>query len=207
MNAILRSGVGLVTLAILLSGCGRSSEKTGEVQKSTKKADAAEQTVNPAKSGIAGGLSWDIPSEWDIGEAGQMRVATYIIPPAAGDSDSAECAVFHFSGGQGGNVQANIDRWIGQMEQPDGSSSSAKAQISSTRINGLEITTLDIGGTYRVSAGPMMQVREKKPRYRMIGVVAKGPQGPVFFKLTGPERTVESNRKAFFTMINSISTN
>jgi len=40
-----------------------------------------------------------------------MRAATYTIVPAAGDTASAECVVYFFGAGQGGSVEANLDRW------------------------------------------------------------------------------------------------
>ena len=62
------------------------------------------------------GLSWTVPSNWKNLGARTMRVATYEAPAAAGDKDPAEIAVFYFGEGQGGGVQANIDRWISQFE-------------------------------------------------------------------------------------------
>ena len=50
-----------------------------------------------------------------------MRVAQYKLPKAAGDSEDALLVVYYFGQGQGGSPQANIDRWIEQMKQPDGS--------------------------------------------------------------------------------------
>ena len=49
-----------------------------------------------------------------------MRAASYTIPPAAGDSEGGECVVYYFGSGQGGGVEANIKRWIGQFTAPDG---------------------------------------------------------------------------------------
>ena len=43
---------------------------------------------------------------------------------AAGDAQDAELVVYYF-GGSGGTVEANIDRWVAQMKQPDGRPSSA----------------------------------------------------------------------------------
>ncbi len=206
MNAIVRTGtVFLVAASLFTAGCGPSEKSRTEGQLS-KKTDTADFADEPARSGTAGGLRWEIPHGWTIGESNQMRAATYIIAPAAGDNEHAECAVFYFSAGQGGTVQANIDRWIGQMEQPDGSNSADKAKMSHTKINGLKFSLLDISGTYRLAAGPMMQLKEKKPGYRMIGAIAEGPEGPVFFKFVGPSITVEKNYEAFMTMINSVST-
>ncbi len=204
MNGIAKTIIALSAAVLLLLGCGPSEKSKTEGQSSHDN-DAANIESNPSRSGDAGGLKWQIPDDWTIGEDNQMRAATYIIPPAPGDNDHAECAVFYFSAGQGGTVQANIDRWIGQIEQPDGSSSAGKAKISNMKINGLKFTFLDISGTYRLSAGPMMRLKEKKPGYRMVGAIAEGPNGPVFFKLVGPSMTIEKAYKTFMTMINSVS--
>lgn len=129
-----------------------------------------------------------------------MRAATYRVPASAGDAEAGECAVFYFGPNEGGGVDANIDRWIGQMKQPDGSSSGAKAKTR--KLNGaLPVTLVDLTGTYMASGGPMMQVTAEKPGFRMIGAIVQGPQGAVFFKFTGPEKTVEANSTKFLAMV------
>jgi hypothetical protein len=70
-----------------------------------------------------------------------MRAATYIVPPAKGDTDGGECAVFT---NIGGGVQANIDRWIGQFDQAD----AAKAKQKKETINGFPVTLVDLTGTF-----------------------------------------------------------
>src|SRR5262245_24134614 len=47
-----------------------------------------------------------------------MRKAQYKLPHAEKDSEDASLVVYFFSG-QGGGVQANVDRWCQQFEQPD----------------------------------------------------------------------------------------
>ena len=49
-----------------------------------------------------------------------MRAATYSIPLAAGDQGIAECVVNYFGPGQGGGVEANIERWKNQVQGADG---------------------------------------------------------------------------------------
>src|SRR5262245_30928276 len=49
-----------------------------------------------------------------------MRVSQYQLPAAAGDSEGASLVVYYFGAGQGGSVDANLERWIGQMQSPDG---------------------------------------------------------------------------------------
>ena len=50
----------------------------------------------------------------------------------------------------------------------------------------------------------MLAETKKKPAYRMLAAVAETKGGPWFFKLTGPERTVEKNRAAFESLLASI---
>ena len=94
-----------------------------------------------------------------------MRVATYGIPAEEGDGEDAECAVFYFGPGQGGTVRANLQRWYGQFEQPDGRPSSEAAQLQETTVDGIKITVVDVSGTYLSSAAPMSPEKVKKPEF------------------------------------------
>ena len=44
----------------------------------------------------AGGLNWTAPAGWKSEGTQPLRVATYPVPPTAGDHDPAECAVYFF---------------------------------------------------------------------------------------------------------------
>jgi hypothetical protein len=127
-----------------------------------------------------------------------MRAATYVVPAAAGDSEDGECAVFYFGQGQGGDVDANIKRWNGQFE-----GGAAAPKPAQTTINGLKVTTIEHSGTY-LAGGPMMKAATKKPGYRMAGAIVEAPQGNVFFKLTGPAKTVQAAKPAFDKMMQSV---
>ena len=84
----------------------------------------------------ASGLTYTAPVGWTVvPTSSSMRVAQFALPRAAGDTGAAEMIVYYF-GGTGGSVEANIDRWIGQMEQPDGRPSSAAAKRESRTVNG-----------------------------------------------------------------------
>ena len=75
-------------------------------------------------------LKVDTPQGWvSKPPASAMRVAEFTLPRATKDGEDAELAIFFF-GGQGGSVQANIDRWIGQMTQPDGRASKELAKTT-----------------------------------------------------------------------------
>ena len=152
----------------------------------------------------AGGLSFTAPVEW-IQEtpSSSMRIAQYRLPGTNQDGDEAELAVFHFQG-QGGSVQANMDRWIGQFSKADGSPASDVAQVSERDSNGIHLTTLDVSGTYKSSMGPMMAATASKPNYRMLAAIAEAPGGPWFFKLTGPESTIEHWEESFHQFLETL---
>ncbi len=160
--------------------------------------------VSPGWADAGGGISWKAPAGWKSLGPRPMRAATYVVPPASGDKEDGECAVFYFGPGQGGEVQANLDRWVGQFEQPGGKSSRDAAKTRKEKISGLPVTRIDLSGTYLSSAGPMVREKTPKPGYRMLGAIVEGPQGNVFFKFTGPAKTVAANQAAFEQMLKSL---
>ena len=151
-----------------------------------------------------GGLEWSAPANWKAQAARPMRAATYLVPAAAGDQDNGECGVYYFGQSQGGSVQANLDRWIGQFLQADGKSSPKAAKINTETIHGIKVTTVDVSGAYTGMGGPMAGAGPAKPGYRLLGAIAEGPEGSLFFKFTGPARTVAANQAAFQKMIQSL---
>jgi hypothetical protein len=138
----------------------------------------------------AAGLVFTAPPAWTSRpSASTMRVAEFVIPRAAGDSEDAE-AIVYFFGGSGGSVDANIDRWIGQMQQPDGSASKEKARRERLTINGLTVTTVDVAGIYVAEVRPGATERHNKPGFRLRAAVIETPRGPYYIKMTGPAKTM-----------------
>ena len=161
--------------------------------------NAQEQTT----TGAAAGVAWTVPPRWEVQPPRTMRVATYLIPKSAEDDEPGECAVFYFGRGQGGSVDLNLQRWRDQFESETGGQPSL-AERKST-INGLAVTTVSLAGTYLASMGPMFQSGAvKKPGYRMLGAIIEAPEGNVFVKLTGPEKTVLSADGEFQAFLNSL---
>ena len=151
----------------------------------------------PALADSAGGMSWTAPASWKADAPRQMRVATYLIAPAKGDGDSGECGVFYFGEGQGGGIDANIDRWVGQFE-------GAKAPVrKKEKLAGFEVTTVEVEGTFASSMGGPMGPKTPKTGFKLLGAIVEGPKGNVFFKLTGPAKTVEAARADFMKMLKS----
>ena len=153
----------------------------------------------------AGGIKWTAPAAWKAQAQRPMRAATYTVPKAAGDPEDGECAVFYFGAGQGGGVNENIRRWIGQFEAPGGGPADKLAKTSKGTSNGLPVTRVDVTGTYKTATGPMMQASGSKPGYRMLGAIVEGPQGALFFKFTAPAKTAAAQQPEFEKLLQSIS--
>ena len=153
----------------------------------------------------AGGIKWTAPAAWNAQPERPMRAATYTVPKTAGDPEDGECAVFYFGAGQGGGVDANIQRWIGQFEAPGGGPADKLAKTSKATLGGMPVTRIDLAGTYKSAGGPMMQSTGSKPGYRLLGAIVEGPQGAVFFKFTAPAKTAAAQQAAFEKLLQSIS--
>jgi hypothetical protein len=119
-----------------------------------------------------------------------MRAAQYRLPKAAGDGEDALLVLYYFGQGQGGPAQANIDRWVGQMKQPDGRPSSERAKTESFTVNGLQVSTVDVLGNYSGGMSPDSAPADKTSIFRLRAAVIDTPKGSYFVKLTGPEKTV-----------------
>ena len=160
-----------------------------------------------ALAGSAAGqppLHYDPPGDWIEEPApSPMRVTQFRLPRVPGDPEDGELVVFYF-GGSGGAVEANLERWIGQMEQPDGRSSNAVASTTAFDANGLDVTLLDVPGTYVAAVRPGAAERLDKPNFRLLAAVVETPVGPWFFKLTGPARTIDRWDTPFSAFLRSV---
>jgi hypothetical protein len=154
-----------------------------------------QQLPTKDRSNTTGELSYKVPDSWkQEAPSNQMRKAQYRLPGADGAED-AEMAVFVFPG-SGGGVQANIDRWIGQFKQPDGSNSTDKVEIKKVESDQFKISIIYLTGTHL--KGSMMggETTELK-NYAMIAAIVETDTDPWFFKTIGPEKTINHWRSEF----------
>jgi hypothetical protein len=205
-----------LTLLVGFSGCGGGDAERARLAFEESDGSTAmpaghppSETTPAARPGATAadavaGLQWQPPAGWSRGEERAMRVATYLLAAAPGDPEGGECAVYYFGAGQGGDVDANVQRWIGQFDQPDGRASADVALTDEMTVSDMRVTTVEISGTYTGTMGPMSGGAEAKPGYRMLGAIVEGPEGAVFFKLTGPQRTIQAARASFDALIGSV---
>ena len=162
---------------------------------------ASSASAAPPMAGSQGAklaLAWDDPPRWKRHPpASAMRAAEYLVPHAPGDTDDAECTVITFGPGQGGTVDDNIERWVKQLE-------GASAPSRSTRsVHGMNVTRVEVTGTYAGMRMPGAPPAAPHPGYRLIGVIVEAPSGAWFFKLTGPDATVKAASKEMDALVDS----
>ena len=159
---------------------------------------ASSQQETPRQTTASGELHYKAPEGWVTEHpSSSMRVAQYKLPKAEGDREDASLVLYYFGATQGGSAQANIDRWISQIQQPDGGSSKEKAKTDTINVNGLKVTTVDVAGTYTAEMAPGSSEHHNDAGYRLRAAVIETPKGNYFVKLVGSAKTVHRWEQSF----------
>lgn len=149
-------------------------------------------------------LKFAAPNGWvQEKPSSNMRVAQYKLPKAEGDAEDASVVLYFFGATQGGSAAANIERWIGQMKQTDGSESQSKAKEENLTVNGLKITSVTVTGTYTAEMAPGSGTFFNNPNYRLRAAVIDTPKGSYYLKIVGPDKTVTKWDKSVSEFIGS----
>lgn len=140
-------------------------------------------------------ITWKVPERWQqMPNTSSMRLATYRVPRAAGDTADADVSVMQ----AGGTVEANADRWVAQF----GPDAKSKSKVTKKKIANYDVTIVEAAGTYGGMAGAGAKPEENAA---LLGAIVSTPDMPHFFKITGPKKTVESARAELDTLLNSIT--
>lgn len=206
----------LALAVLLLTGCGPeepegrvikpiSSQPAPAPEPGAPAPEAAPAPGAPAPGAPAAGptgtgrLAVELPEGWlQEPPANTMRQAQAKIPGAAGDG---EFALFYFGPGAGGGIEANIQRWLAQVE-PAAGSEPARETLT---VGELTVHTVEAEGT--LTASPMTMQGgspEPQPGHMLLGAVVEGPGGPWFLKATGPAATLGPYRDEFFQMVRNL---
>ncbi len=190
----------IAVLAFICFGCSKGSVAGGPRSSASQSAGNSA----PPSQAATGEVTYKVPDGWTVEKpSSEMRVAQYKLPKAEGDGDDALLVVYYFGPGQGGTPQANIDRWVNMVKQPDGSPSTDKAKMETLIVNGLKVSTVDVQGNYSGGMSQDSAPKDSKAIYRLRGAVIETPKGSYFVKLTGPEKTVVHWGQSFNDYIKS----
>jgi hypothetical protein len=141
-----------------------------------------------------GGFVFARPETWGwIVPTSPMRKAQLSVPAQQGNV-GADVTFFHFGQGQGGSVQANVDRWFKQFS--DGHTDAGTERVGKTTV-----TFVKADGTF--SSGMPGGATTPLKNYAMRGAILQNPAGDVYIKMTGSRAVVESAEPAFEKMVRS----
>jgi hypothetical protein len=150
------------------------------------------------------GLSLTVPQAWSARPlTSKMRVAQYELP-GAGGAAAADLTVYHFGAQGAGSIDANLDRWYSQFEQPDGRPSRDAAAVERFEVDGVPITLVDVSGRYVAQTTPGSAERHDDPDFRMLAAIADAGGGAYYFKLVGPQATVARWRDPFVAALRTL---
>lgn len=149
---------------------------------------------------LGGGLTLTAPSSW-LSKVPKVKIIEYEFAVPASQGDKADGRVTVMTAG--GSVEANIERWLGQFSQADGSSTRDSAKVEHKTIAGRKVHLVEIAGTYRDAPGPFAPPIER-PGYRMLGAVIETGDGNYFIKFYGPDRTVADHAQEFRAMLDGM---
>jgi hypothetical protein len=68
----------------------------------------------------------------------------------------------------------------------------------------MEVAKAEISGTYLAPAGPMMESQGTKEGFKLLGAIVEAPDGKLFFKLTGPAKTVQGAAAELDALLGSL---
>lgn len=196
----------VLSCVLWVMGCVPQKPEKKQTQKAPMDSPMGERPENPhGKMNTGPGLDLttfmsDLPEGWTkTTPASSMRLGQAALARAQGDTMDAELAIFHFPG-TGGSAAANLERWEGQMEGPNGEPGASVARKDTMKLdNGIRVITVDITGT-QLPSGMGMGPTSAMPNSRMIASVLETPAGNYFVKVTGPKNTVaahEAKLRAF----------
>jgi hypothetical protein len=146
-------------------------------------------------------LIYELPGTWTkLGETqvGSKR-AGYKVPKAGADTEDAELTVFFFGTGSQGDQEKNFKEWFEAFDA-DAAPTAAKKSFDSPAG---KVDAMEAMGTYKVPLGPALGPKKKSPmqmvkdKWRLYAaVVHTKDRGNWFFKLVGPDETVQTSKSA-----------
>jgi hypothetical protein len=145
-----------------------------------------------------GEFNFTRPGNWEWVEVtSPMRKAQLKVKGKDGKA-AADVVFFQFGPGSAGGVQANVNRWLGQFEEPR---EKINAKVEEATIGKVKVTYVQAEGTYKsgMPGGPTTPM----PDYGLLGAIIESDAGNVFVRMTGPKDLVKASVPEFKKMIES----
>jgi hypothetical protein len=143
----------------------------------------------------------------DVRGGGTQR-AGYRVDRKGDDKDDAEAGVWFLGTGARGDPAAAFKDWFSKFDGDVG----AAAVRDHFQAHGMDVDTVEVTGTYQIALTPPKRgaktkqspVQMVKNNWRLLGAVVKTKdRGNWFFRIVGPDETVQAARSAFRAMLES----
>jgi hypothetical protein len=209
----MRNGIAMLALSgLLLASCGRSApapKPPAPFPQAAAQAKAPGSAVAtaPAAPGApappatptgvstetsdpawmqCGSIEFPKPAAWKwVKPSAQFRTLQYAVP---GES---ELIVSVFPAGDGGALEANIERWANQF----GGAGSVKARVDRV-VGEIRVTRVDFAGDFKG-----MGMAQPRTGMLQLGAIVQAPRQSVFIRLLGPASAVEAARADFEALV------
>lgn len=189
----LAAAIALVHATFALAACSKAPAEPDAPTRATAEA------VTP--------LAWDAPGTWTVLTVPPTgpKKAAYHVHTAGNDKEEAELNVVYLGTGEKADPVKVFKDWFDQF---DGSVGPTAAREQFKAKSGLDVETVEVSGTFKMSltppAGPKKRspVQMVKQGYRLYGgVVRTKDRGNWYFRMTGPDETVQAARSAMRAML------
>lgn len=143
----------------------------------------------------AGALVFHYAKPWENVSSGRpMRAGELKYDHTEEGLEDVEVVFYYFGPGQGGGIEPNIQRWVGQFE------GEPSVERETVEVDGNKVHYLYAKGTFLDGgmAGPFSGApKTAKAGYMMLAAIVENEQGAVFLKATAPEKSAAAIKDAF----------
>ncbi len=193
-SVTLRAGGELLFAAALLAlpGCDNSLD---DIRSYTipKEGAPAPPPVMTAAAPAAGPMQWDLPDGWEqLPNPNQMRFATL---GAGAGATQIETAITQL-GGPAGGVEANVERWRGQVGLTAATPEEMQRDVRPVRAAGADGVWVDLIGPAPAGA------EGEAPR--MFAAIFPSANATWFIKTIGTRDALDPHRDAFVALCTSV---
>ncbi|HTA95560.1 MAG TPA: hypothetical protein VK769_05490, partial [Verrucomicrobiae bacterium] len=176
--------------AFALAGCGRDDVKVYHVAKDDSAAPPNQIATSEQNSTTQPQLQWTLPSGWQEIAPNQMRVASFTVTGANGET--ADVGVIPLP--TGGDELALVNMWRDQMQLPALTNETSTETISvgkdSAKLFDIASDALLIDGKFRARI--------------LVAMLTRG-ETSWFFKMTGEDSFVVAQKENFLQFLKSVS--
>jgi hypothetical protein len=179
----------LVVLALTLTACNNENISVYRIPKENNQVSMQTGSGNLAPPPPTNPASWTKPDSWTEKALSEMRLGSFEVAGANGES--ADVSITAFPGDAGG-LDSNVNRWREQVHQPALESEQLAQSWQEEAVDGVPTMIVDVqspSGVEKASA--------------ILGAVMRTADRTWFVKMTGPPELLKTQKDNFLHFVRS----